>query len=334
VPEAEAMSQRRCALLAAAALALAAPSGAAADPPALLHPAPVHPARVRPARVHSAPFHSAPVAPEPLHPAPVAPAPVAPAPVAPPAQEAGSGVPEGYLGDAASPDDANLAIALPPPPAAGSAALALDQDVNRRDLALRGSPRWRLAGMDANLSFPWAAGVFACSLDAPITQIATPRLYQMLRRAMADAGAAARAAKQKYNRPRPFLINKQSTCTPGAEETLAAESSYPSAHAAIGWAWALILSELAPQRSAALLARGRAFGDSRLVCNAHCDSDVIEARMVGAATVARLHADAEFAADLAAARLEIAAIGDEQRAPQRDCKFEAQAMAGRPPQAP
>lgn len=251
-----------------------------------------------------------------------------------PIHEAAPGVPEGYLAADASSDAVSSDAAIPPPPAEGSAALALDQDVNRRDLTLRGSPRWRLAGMDANLSFPWAAGVFACSLGAPISQIATPRLYQMLRRVMSDAGAAARAVKQQYNRPRPFLVNKQPTCTPGAQETLAAESSYPSAHAAIGWAWALILSELAPQRSAAILARGRAFGDSRLVCNVHWDSDVIEARMLGAATVARLHAEADFAADLAAARLEIAAMRDQQRAPQRDCKFEAQAIAGRPPQAP
>ncbi|EGD17701.1 hypothetical protein XGA_3704, partial [Xanthomonas hortorum ATCC 19865] len=56
----------------------------------------------------------------------------------------------------------------------------------------------------------------------------------------------------------------------------------------------------------ALLARGRAFGDSRLVCNVHWQSDVIQGRMMAAATVAALHDNPEFQKDLAAARREIA----------------------------
>jgi acid phosphatase (class A) len=241
------------------------------------------------------------------------------------------GVVAGYLPRAALPDSVAL---LPAPPAEGSAALALDQEINRGDLALRGTPRWRLAGMDANLTFPWAAGDFACALNTSVTLIDTPRLYQLLRRAMSDAGAAAGAAKDKYRRARPFMANKQPTCTPGAEENLARNGSYPSGHTAIGWTWALILSEIAPEQSDAILARGRAFGDSRLVCNVHWESDVIEGRFVAAATVARLHGDPTFLADLEAAKAELAAARARKLAPQRECKFEAEALTGRPFEAP
>ena len=237
----------------------------------------------------------------------------------------------GYLAPAAVPDSAAL---LPAPPAEGSAAIALDQETNRNDLALQGAPRWRLAGMDANLSFPWAAGDFACALDISVTQLDTPRLYQLLRRSMTDAGGATAAAKDKYKRERPFMVNKQPTCTPGAEERLATNGSYPSGHTAIGWTWALILSEISPEQSQAILERGRSFGESRLVCNVHWESDVIEGRLVGAATVAKLHADPRFLADLDAAKAEVAAARARKLAPQRDCKFEAEALAGRPPQAP
>ena len=241
------------------------------------------------------------------------------------------GVLAGYLPHAALPDSVAL---LPAPPAEGSAALALDQETNRGDLALQGTPRWRLAGMDANLAFPWAAGDFACALNTSVTQADTPRLYQLLRRAMSDAGAATGAAKDKYHRTRPFMVNKQPTCTPGAEDNLAQNGSYPSGHTAIGWTWALILSEIAPDQSDAILARGRAFGDSRLVCNVHWESDVLEGRFVASATFARLQADPTFLADLDAARSELAAARAKKLTPQRDCKFEAEALTGRPFEAP
>jgi acid phosphatase (class A) len=47
----------------------------------------------------------------------------------------------------------------------------------------------------------------------------------------------------------------------------------------------------------------------------HWLSDVEEGRTMGAATVARLHASADFAADLAAARAELAAVRARSLAP-------------------
>jgi acid phosphatase (class A) len=237
----------------------------------------------------------------------------------------------GYLPKAALPD--SLAL-LPPPPAAGSAALALDEEISRTDLALQGGARWKLAAMDADLAFPWAAGDFACALGAPVTQEDTPRLYRLLLRARADAGGAAAAAKDHYQRSRPFMENKQPTCSPADEEALSRNGSYPSGHTAIGWTWALVLSEIAPERSDAILARGRAFGDSRLVCNVHWESDVIEGRFLAAGTVARLHDDPTFLADLKAAKDELAAGRVRGLVPQRDCQAEADALASVPPQAP
>jgi len=67
------------------------------------------------------------------------------------------------------------------------------------------------------------------------------------------------------------------------------DGSYPSGHSAVGWAWALILSEISPAQTDAILARGRVFGESRNVCNVHWHSDVVQGRSMGASTVARLH---------------------------------------------
>jgi len=230
----------------------------------------------------------------------------------------------GYLSLQTLPNSAAL---LPSPPTAGSTAFALDREVNRKCLALRNTPRWKLAAEDAELRFPQAAGTFSCALNAPITEQATPRLYVLLRRVMIDAAMSTARAKGQYNRPRPFLVNKRPTCTPDEEGHLMKSGSYPSGHTAIGWAWALVLCEIAPEQTDAILARGRAFGESRMVCNVHWQSDVIEGRFMGAAVAARLHADPQFRADVEAARAELAAVRAKGLKPTRDCPAEAEALA-------
>ena len=243
-------------------------------------------------------------------------------PAAMPAMLSGSAA--GYLPSNALPSSAAL---LPAPPAAGSTAFALDEEVSKNSFALRGTPRWTLATEDANLKFPPAADTFSCALNSPITQQDTPHLYTLLSRTLTDVGLSTQAAKDKYKRTRPFVINKQPICTPDDEQALMKSGSYPSGHAAIGWAWALILSEIAPEQTDAILSRGRAYGQSRVICNVHWQSDVIEGSFIGAGTVARLHADAKFLADLEAAKAELAAVRAKGLKPVRDCASEAAAMA-------
>ena len=241
--------------------------------------------------------------------------------------EIAPGIFEGYLPHTALP---NSMAVLPPPPTKGSAAFALDQDIAKRSFALRGTPRWMLAISDADLHFPHAAGTFSCVLGAPITQEGTPHLYMLLRRSLTDAGLSTYAAKNHYQRSRPFRVNEEPMCTPDERAFLEKDGSYPSGHTAIGWAWALILAEVAPERIDAILTRGRAFGESRNVCNVHWHSDVMQGRFIGASTVARLHADPAFRAELDGAKVELAGARAKNLPPQRDCDVEASAMTQQP----
>jgi len=234
------------------------------------------------------------------------------------------GILAGYLQSGEHPN--SLAL-IPPPPATGSAMLALDEEVSRKGLALRGTKRWDLAAKDAELMFPEAADTFSCALGIPITEQGTPHLYMLLRRTLADAGLSTYTAKNKYQRKRPFMKNKEPICTPDEKELLMKDGSYPSGHTAIGWTWALILTEIAPERADAILARGRAFGESRRICNVHWHSDVIEGRFMGSAAVARLHANAAFRAEIEAAKAELAAVRAKGLKPTSDCKAEADALA-------
>jgi acid phosphatase (class A) len=229
----------------------------------------------------------------------------------------------GYLPAGAAPSSAAL---VPPPPLPESAAMARDEDVSRSALAMHGSPRWALASQDAVLAFPQVAETFSCALNAQISDETTPKLMALLRRTLIDAGRSTGEAKRKYQRARPFMVNNKPMCTPDRDQALRADGSYPSGHSAIGWAFGLVLSEVSPEQAEALLARGRAFGQSRIVCNVHWQSDVLEGQMMASAVVARMHAEAAFRADLDAARAELATLRTKGAAPARSCNVESETL--------
>jgi acid phosphatase (class A) len=87
-----------------------------------------------------------------------------------------------------------------------------------------------------------------------------------------------------------------------------------------------VLAQVAPERTDALVQRGYAFGQSRVVCGVHWQSDVDAGRLVGAAAVARLQSEAVFQAQLRAAASEVKDQQAAGRLPARDCAAEAAAL--------
>lgn len=233
-------------------------------------------------------------------------------------------LPPGYLPRAALPD--SLAL-LPPPPAPGSAAMQRDEEARRAAIKLRGTPRFERAASDAVIGFPEIPDDFSCAMGFAITKAATPRLYALMGRMLIDVGLSTYGAKNKYNRTRPFVVHKAVTCYPKDEALLRGDGSYPSGHSALGWGFALVLAELNPDRADALYQRGRDFGLSRVVCDAHWQSDVEAGRAIASATVSRLHADPAFRADLDAARTEVAAVKQAGSKPTTDCAAETASLA-------
>ena len=189
--------------------------------------------------------------------------------------------------------------------------------------ALRDTPRWRLAASDAELRFPHASGVFACTLGIAVSEEKTPHLNMLLRRVRMDASRANDKAKHHYRRLRPFMVTKETPCS--TDES--SPNSYPSGHASIGWAWALTLAQIDPGNSTAILRRGLDFGTSRMVCGVHWASDVEAGRLIGAATVSRLHANPVYLAQLERAREEIGVARYAGSKPALDCAAEARALA-------
>jgi acid phosphatase (class A) len=121
-----------------------------------------------------------------------------------------------------------------------------------------------------------------------------------------DAGAAAEKAKQLYKRTRPYLHNPGNICI-DRSEALGKSFDYPSGHSSLGWTAGLVMAELVPDRASEVLARGRAYGESRLVCGVHNMSAVEAGRTNAAGVFAALQSSGEFQAEMTKARAEIAA---------------------------
>ena len=238
--------------------------------------------------------------------------------------EISPGIAAGFVSAAALPD--SLALLSPPPPT-GSAAFGADEEAYRVTRAFKNTPRWALAAKDAELSFPEVVETFSCALDTWVTEHSAPHLYSLMRRTRTDAGISGQKAKKRYQRVRPFVVYNEPSCAPGDEERLRHNGSYPSGHSTIGWTWALILTEIVPDRTDAILKRGYAFGESRVICGVHWQSDVEAGRTLAAGVVARLHADAAFRAELIAAGAEVAAARAQGIKPARDCMAEEAALA-------
>lgn len=230
----------------------------------------------------------------------------------------------GYLAQTELPDSLQL---LGAPPAKDSAAFARDEEARSTARTLRGSARWELAKRDAALNFPRPAENFSCAMGMEIDEENLPHTYQVMQRVLTDAGLSTYGVKNTYNRTRPFAVHDEDTCTPEDEAVLRTDGSYPSGHTAAGWAWALVLAEINPARANHLLARGLSFGQSRVICNAHWQSDVDAGRIMGAATVARLHSAPGFLADIAAARAELEKAKAVGTAMALDCTAENAALA-------
>lgn len=214
----------------------------------------------------------------------------------------------GYLKEEEMPNSLSL---LAPPPEHASKAFEFDLEYAKKVVKSKDKIRFVQAATDANLAFPSAVKSFESTLGIEISETNTPKLYLLMCRVMTDAGLSTYAAKNYYNRERPFMVTNTKTCTPEQEEVLRKVGSFPSGHAAVGWAWALVFSEIFPYNERMILKRGYDFGESRIICNAHWHSDVEMGRVMGRETVDRLRDNLIFQEDLAIAKQEVLRILNE-----------------------
>lgn len=194
---------------------------------------------------------------------------------------------------------------LPPPPEIDSISFLNDKAQYEKGKLLRKTPRGEQAYKDAYITADGVPQAFSQAFGIEITKKNTPEIFKLLGNLREDAGdLATRRAKQEYMRIRPFAYFEESTCRVDDEGSLSKNGSYPSGHTAIGWASALVLAEINPERQNEIISRGYEMGQSRVICGYHWQSDIDAARVVSSAVVARLHSNQKFITQLNKAKEE------------------------------
>jgi acid phosphatase (class A) len=202
-----------------------------------------------------------------------------------------------------TPEEAEFARLLPPPPADGSPRGVAELAEVKAVIAADTPDRYTQAKWDDDHEDPSAfyavvgGGFDLAKLSATKEAIAI---------AENDAMLTARQAKSFFNRKRPWAVDASiKTCDPDDKPLTA----YPSGHATMGYTVSLVLAELMPAKAQAILDRAEDYAFSRMLCGSHFASDTEASHVLSTAVFTKLMAKPGYQAKLAAARTELKAAG-------------------------
>ena len=152
---------------------------------------------------------------------------------------------------------------LPTPPDGASILFLYDQARYNWGKTMRNTDRGEQAFQDARVEGDGVPRAFSEAFGTTISKENSPEIYTLIVGMREDAGdLGTREAKNYYNRQRPFSFYGEDTCNPEQQQELSTNGSYPSGHTSIGWATALVLAEINPDRQNEILERGYEMGQS------------------------------------------------------------------------
>ncbi len=197
----------------------------------------------------------------------------------------------------AADDHLDLAGILAPPPVAGSAAQQQDMATVLADQAARTLEEIAQAQGDAQITIYRFADVLGDGFHSG----SLPKTEALFQAVGEDSKDLVSAAKDHWQRPRPFVVSPN--VHPIVQQP--ANGAYPSGHATFGYLTAILLSRMVPEKAAALFARGRQYGENRIVAGVHYPSDVESGRISASVIAAGLFNDPAFMKDFEAAKIEL-----------------------------
>ena len=170
-----------------------------------------------------------------------------------------------------------------------------------------GADRWWLATAHAQLAAPEAAQHFDCALGARFAQKPRPALTRLMNRLLIDADSLTRLLADQSPRPRPIKAIEGLKPCQRVNDAIRDGPSWPAVGAVAGAAWGEMFAALALERAAVARRIGEEIGVSRAVCRMNWPGDVADGAVLGRSLYAAEAGSAAFAADLEAARAEVAA---------------------------
>jgi len=187
---------------------------------------------------------------------------------------------------------------LPPPPALESK----QGQAELTELHLKQSTRTPQQIAFAKLDDETSVFRFADVLGTSFRAETLPETAKLFDRVKSTGKHLIKPVKKEFARLRPFEVDSSLhpifPKDPGG-------ASYPSKHALTGYLFGILLAQMVPEQSVALLERARIYANNRIIAGVHYPSDVEAGRICAQALVQSLLADPGFQKDFAQAKQEL-----------------------------
>jgi acid phosphatase (class A) len=196
----------------------------------------------------------------------------------------------------------DLLVILPPPPANDSAQTKAELAEILTFQVTRTPEMTARAAADATENV-WR---FADVMGPNFTKEKLPKFAAFFDRVTETEGAVVDPAKDVFNRPRPHQLSD--LVKPAVK--LSNSGAWPSGHATVGTLMGIVLSNMVPEKRAAIMARAWDYGNNRVIGGIHFRSDVEMGRIAGAVIAATIMKHEDFKAEFEPAKAELrAALG-------------------------
>ncbi len=198
----------------------------------------------------------------------------------------------------------NLIALLPPPPANDSAQTKAEIGEILTIQVTRTKAMEDRAVADAEEDV-WR---FSDVIDNPkFTKENLPKFTAFFDRIVATEGAVVDPAKDVWKRPRPHLLYA-GLVKPVVP--LSKSGAYPSGHTTLGTLMGIVLSNMVPEKKAAIMTRAWEYGHNREVGGIHYASDIETGRISGTVIAETIMTHDDYKTEYDAAKTELrAALG-------------------------
>lgn len=144
--------------------------------------------------------------------------------------------------------------------------------------------------------------LFSTVLGTQFNATALPLTASLSTKILSDSGWVGSSAKNKFLRPHPYHADKALKPVCPTKERF---DSYPSGHTLAGYMQALVLIDIIPEKSDAILQRATEFAHHRVVCGVNYPSDLDASRLLAYSAYAVIRNQAGYIQELAAVKKEV-----------------------------
>ncbi len=192
----------------------------------------------------------------------------------------------------------NYAAAIGEPPTPGTEEERRDEDAVRLTEASRTPAQVRQAQRDDAQEDIF---LYSTVLGTGFNAAALPKTAALSAHLRNDVGTVVPMLKALYHRPRPFVADPSLHVV--CDKTT--EGTFPSGHATVGYLTGLVLAQMIPSKTSAILNRSREYAHNRVVCGVHYPADTEASQRVALLMLGVLNSSARFQTDLQEAVAEL-----------------------------